>query len=339
MKAAVYLGPNHLEVQELPIPDVGDNQVLVKVAYCGICGTDVHIYHGDGGAADVNPPLIIGHEFSGTVCKIGKNVTKLKVGDAVSVNPNDMCGECWYCHNGMEHFCEHFTGIGTTVNGGFAEYCVASESTVYKVGDLDLMAAAMVEPLSCCLHGIDLCGIRPGDAVMVIGTGPIGLIVLQLAKNCGATVVATARSPQKKELAMSLGADIVIDPNTEDVPAVLAERGLRLNCVIECVGSPKTIGQAIDWAGKGATIMLFGLTGPDAEITVKPDVIFKKELKITSSFINPYTYGRSVELLRAGKVDVKTMIRNVISLEGLEDALATDKLRKQGKVVVKLAND
>lgn len=336
MKAAVYLGPNHLEVRELPIPAVGDDQVLVRVAYCGICGTDVHIYHGDGGAADVTPPLIIGHEFSGIVEAVGKNVTKLKVGDAVSVNPNDMCGECWYCHNGMEHFCEHFVGYGTTVNGGFAEYCAASESTVYKVGDLDLLAASMVEPLSCCVHGIDLCGLRPGDAAMVIGTGPIGLIMLQLAKLSGATVVATARSPQKKELALSLGADLVIDPNSEDVAAVLAARDLRLNCVIECVGSPSTIGQAIEWAGKGATVMLFGLTGPDAEITVKPDVIFKKELKLTSSFINPYTYARSVELLRAGKVDVKTMIRNIIPLEELEGALAGDKLRKQGKVVVKL---
>lgn len=337
MKAAVYLGKERLEVQDVPLPTPGANEVRVRVAYCGVCGTDVHIYHGDGGAADVTPPLIPGHEFSGIVDAVGENVTRLKVGDAVSVNPNDMCGECWYCHNGMEHFCEHFTGIGTTVNGGFAEYCIASESTVYPVGDLDLMTAAMAEPLSCCVHGIDLCGIRPGDQVMVIGTGPIGLIMLQLAKHSGATVIATARSDHKRQLALSLGADLVIDPNAEDVPAVLAERGIRLKCVIECVGSPSTIAQAIDWAGKGATVMLFGLTGPDAEIVVKPDVIFKKELRITSSFINPYTYSRAIELLRTGAVDVTTMIRNVIPLEELESALATDTLRKQGNVVVKLS--
>ena len=150
-------------------------------------------------------------------------------------------------------------------------------------------------------------------------------------------MIATARSAHKRELARSLGADLVIDPNAEDVPAVLAAREIRLKCVIECVGSPATISQAIDWAGKGATVMLFGLTGPDAEITVKPDVIFKKELRITSSFINPYTYSRAIELLRAGAVDVTTMIRNVIPLESLESALATDTLRKQGKVVVKLS--
>ena len=150
-------------------------------------------------------------------------------------------------------------------------------------------------------------------------------------------MIATARSEHKKALARSLGADLVIDSNEEDVPAVLAANGIRLQCVIECVGSPATIAQAIDWAGKGAAVMLFGLTGPDAEITVKPDVIFKKELHITSSVINPYTYARAIELLRTGAVDVTTMIRNVIPLEELEGALASDTLRKQGMVLVKLS--
>ena len=337
MKAAVYLGPGHLEIRDVPIPPVGENEVLIKVAYCGICGTDVHIYHGDGGAANVNPPLIIGHEFSGIVEKVGGNVTKLKIGDKVSVNPNDMCGECYFCHNGMEHFCEHFTGIGTTVNGGFAEYCVASESTVYKTETLDLLQASMVEPLSCCVHGIDLCGIKPGDTVLIMGTGPIGLIMLQLAKLAGAgMVIATARSEKKSELAKSMGADRVINVSTEDLEAEIAALCRNLNCVIECVGNPGTIEQAISVAGKGATVMLFGLTGPDAKIEIKPDMIFKKELRITSSFINPYTYSRSINLLNTAKIDVTSMIKNIIPLEKLEDALSTDTLRKQGKVVVKL---
>ena len=337
MKAAVYLGPGHLEIRDVPIPPVGENEVLIKVAYCGICGTDVHIYHGDGGAANVNPPLIIGHEFSGIVEKVGRNVTKLKIGDKVSVNPNDMCGECYFCHNGMEHFCEHFTGIGTTVNGGFAEYCVASERTVYKTETLDMLQASMVEPLSCCVHGIDLCGIKPGDTVLIMGTGPIGLIMLQLAKLAGAgMVIATARSEKKSELAKSMGADRVINVSTEDLEAEIAALCRNLNCVIECVGNPGTIEQAISVAGKGATVMLFGLTGPDAKIEIKPDMIFKKELRITSSFINPYTYSRSINLLNTAKIDVTSMIKNIIPLEKLEDALSTDTLRKQGKVVVKL---
>lgn len=336
MKAALYLGEHQLVVKDIPIPEPGPNEVRVRVAYCGVCGTDVHIYHGDGGAADVTPPLIIGHEFSGVVDSVGSSVTKLKVGDRVSVNPNDMCGECWYCHNGMEHFCEKYTGIGTTVNGGFAEYCVASESTVYKVGDMDLISAAMVEPLSCCIRGIDLCGIRPGNQVLIVGGGPIGLIMAQLAKLSGATVILSEPSHEKRDIARHLGADMIIDPIHVDIPTFLRKNDVRLSHIIECVGSPALIEQTLEWAGKGAVIMLFGLTGPEAEITIKPDVIFKKELRITSSFINPYTYGRAIELLKTKKVDVTNMIKNIISLEELENALASDTLRKQGKVMVKL---
>lgn len=337
MKAAIYTGPKQLEIQDIAIPEIGPRDVLIKVAYCGICGTDVHIFSGDGGAADVSPPLVIGHEFSGVVEAVGEKVTRVKVGDEVSVNPNDMCGACYFCQNGQEHFCTNFTGIGTTVNGGFAQYCVANEKQAYKTDGIDLLSAAMVEPLSCCLHGIDLCNIRPGSEVLVIGAGPIGLIMLQLAKLCGAgKVIMSAHSEEKRQAAFALGADLVIDPKTQNVSEVLKKEVKNLDVVIECAGSPKAIEDSIKWAGKGATVMLFGLTGPDAEIAIKPDFIFKKELKITSSFINPYTYERSIKLLRAKKVDVTSMIKHIIPIEDLPDALANDMLRKQGKVVVKL---
>lgn len=337
MKAAVYTGPQQLEIQDIAIPELGPRDVLVKVAYCGVCGTDVHIFSGDGGAADVVPPLVIGHEFSGVVEAVGENVTRVKVGDEVSVNPNDMCGACYYCQNGQEHFCTDFTGYGTTVNGGFAQYCVANEKQAYKTQGIDLLAAAMVEPLSCCLHGIDLCNIQPGSEVLVIGAGPIGLIMLQLAKICGAgKVIVSAHSEDKRQAALELGADLVIDPKTQNVDEILKAEVKNLDLVIECAGSPAAIEDAVKWAGKGGTVMLFGLTGPDAEVRIKPDVIFKKELKITSSFINPYTYERSIKLLQGKKVDVTSMIKHIIPLVELPAALATDTLRRQGKVVVKL---
>ena len=149
-------------------------------------------------------------------------------------------------------------------------------------------------------------------------------------------VIATARSEKKSELAKSMGADRVINVSTEDLETEIAALCRNFNCIIECVGNPSTIEQAISVAGKGATVMLFGLTGPDAKIEIKPDIIFKKELKITSSFINPYTYSRSINLLSTAKIDVTSMIKNIIPLEKLEEALSTDSLRKQGKVVVKL---
>lgn len=248
-----------------------------------------------------------------------------------------MCGACFFCQNGQEHFCADFTGIGTTVNGGFAQYCAVSEKQVYKTDGISLLAASMVEPLSCCLHGIDLCGIKSGSEVLIIGAGPIGLIMLQLAKLCGAgKVIVSAHSAEKRRAALDLGADIVIDPKTQDVGEVLDASVKNLDLVIECAGSPEAIEDSVRWAGKGATIMLFGLTGPDSEIRIKPDLIFKKELKITSSYINPYTYARSIELLKAKRVDITSMIKNIIPLEELPSVIKDSALRRQGKVVVKL---
>src|SRR5665647_1198658 len=123
MKALVYMGKQNLAVKDVQIPAIGDNDVLIKLKYCGVCGTDMHIYNGEGGSYEVTPPLIMGHEFSGYVEKVGSKVCKVKAGDLVTVDPNDMCGNCYYCNNAMEQFCTNNIGIGTTVDGGFAEYC------------------------------------------------------------------------------------------------------------------------------------------------------------------------------------------------------------------------
>lgn len=337
MKAAYYTGPKQLVIKDTELPTIGPNDVLIKIAYCGICGTDVHIFNGDGGAADVTPPLIIGHEFSGTVESIGSAVTRVKIGDQVSINPNDMCGKCYFCQNSMEHFCNNFTGIGTTINGGFAEYCSVNEKQAYKVNGIDLITAAMAEPLSCCIHGIDMCNIKPGSNVLIIGDGPIGLLMLQMARLSGAgKVIISAPIKEKRETALSLGADIAINPITDNVEQILSNVTNNIDTVIECVGLPNTIENAIEWAGKGATIMLFGLTGPDACVNIKPDLIFKKELTVTSSFINPYTYDRAIKLLESKRIDVKPLIKNIISLDELKEALETDTLRSKGKVMVKL---
>ena len=207
MKAAVYHGSGDLRVEEVPVRKLKDNEVKIQVKYCGICGTDIHIFHGDGGCCDVTPPLVPGHEFSGVVAEVGAGVKTVKVGDRVTGDPNDMCGECYFCKNGMQHFCKNNIGIGTTVDGGFAEYVIMREKQVYKVSDeLSFIEAAMAEPISCCLHGIDLCNIKAGDTVLVIGGGPIGMIMMQLAKNAGASkVIMSEPVEEKREQALKLG--------------------------------------------------------------------------------------------------------------------------------------
>lgn len=340
MKAAVYHGKHNLVVEDVPVRELDDNEVLVKVKYCGVCGTDIHIFNGDGGSFEVIPPLIPGHEFSGVVKKIGGNVNRIKVGDRVSGDPNDMCGECYFCKNAMQQFCTNNIGVGTTVDGGFAEYVIMHEKQLYTFSeDLSFIEAAMAEPISCCLHGIDLCHIKSGDTVLIIGGGPIGMIMLQLAKKEGATkVILSEPVEEKRELALKLGATKVIDPMNEDVQAVLDEYTPNVNVVIECVGNVHTQADAIKYAGKCATVMLFGLAAPEESVPVKPDDIFKKELHITSSFINPYTYERAIQVLESKTLDLESLITNIVPLDDIADVFTKPEYRRTGKVMIKISD-
>lgn len=339
MKAAVYHGPGDLRVEEVPVRKLKDNEVKIQVKYCGICGTDIHIFHGDGGCCDVTTPLVPGHEFSGVVAEVGAGVKTVKVGDRVTGDPNDMCGECYFCKNGMQHFCKNNIGIGTTVDGGFAEYVIMREKQVYKVSDeLSFIEAAMAEPISCCLHGIDLCNIKAGDTVLVMGGGPIGMIMMQLAKNAGASkVIMSEPVEEKREQALKLGATKTIDPLHEDVEAVLAEYCENVNVVIECVGNVHTQADAVRFAGKGATIMYFGLAAPEESFPIRPDDIFKKELHITSSYINPYSFERAIQILESGTVELESLITNVVPLDDIADVFTKPEYRRTGKVMIQIS--
>ena len=337
MKSAVFYGKHDLRVEEHEMPKVGPKDVLIQVKACGVCGTDVHIYEGDKGAAEVTPPTILGHEFSGVIAEVGSEVTNYKAGDRVCIDPNCYCGACEPCRNGVAHYCEHMIGYGTTVNGGFAEYCAVNERQVYKLGDnTSFEQGAMTEPVACCLHGMDMCEIRPGHQVVVIGGGMIGLLMLQLSKLAGAAKVALLEPVEsKREVGKKLGADICIDPIHEDVKARLKEEGMTwVNTVIECVGRPSTIEQAIDIAGNKAVVMMFGLTKPDETISVKPFEIFRKELVLKASYINPYTQKRALDLIDSGRLDVSSMVYEVADLDELADILSNPELRAKGKYII-----
>ncbi|MBQ4050753.1 MAG: zinc-dependent alcohol dehydrogenase family protein, partial [Oscillospiraceae bacterium] len=300
-------------------------------------GTDVHIYEGDPGAAAVTPPTILGHEFSGIVAEVGSAVTGCKVGDRVCVDPNCYCGTCEACRNGIAHYCSSMIGYGTTVNGGFAEYCAVDERQIYKLGDnTSFEQGAMTEPVACCLHGIDLCNIQPGHQVVVIGGGMIGLLMVQLAKMAGAAKVALLEPVAgKREMGLKLGADLAVDPINEDVEAVLKAAGMTwINTVIECVGRTSTIAQAIELAGPKAVVMMFGLTKPDETVAVKPFQVFQKEIELKASFINPYTQKRALDLIDSGRLDVTSMVYETCGLEKLEEVLSNPELRAKGKYLI-----
>lgn len=337
MKSAVFYGTHDLRVEEHEMPMVGPQDILIQVKACGVCGTDVHIYEGDKGAAEVTPPTILGHEFSGVIAKVGSEVKDYKVGERVCIDPNCYCGACEPCRNGVAHYCEHMIGYGTTVNGGFAEYCAVNERQVYRLGEnTTFEQGAMTEPVACCLHGLDLCEIHPGHQVVVIGGGMIGLLMLQLAKLAGAAKVALLEPVKsKREVAKKLGADVCIDPIHDEVKVCLEEAGMTwIHTVIECVGRPSTIEQAIDIAGNKAVVMMFGLTKPDETISVKPFQIFQKELDLKASYINPYTQKRALDLIDSGRLDVSSMVYDICGLDKLEDVLSKPELRANGKYII-----
>lgn len=337
MKANVYHSAHNLKMEERPVPTPGPEEVLIRVKACGVCGTDVHIYEGDEGSAEVTGPQILGHEFAGQVEAVGEKVTRFQVGDRVCVDPNWYCGNCDPCRDGVVHYCEGMYSYGVTLDGGFAEYCAVNEKVVYPLGkNTSYEQGAMVEPLGCCLHGIDMCNIKSGDQVVVIGGGMIGLLMLQLAKLEGAARVALLEPVESKRLVgLSLGATVAIDPLNQDVEKTLKEAGFsHVSQVIECVGRPQTIEMGIKLAGYKGIIMMFGLTKPQDTIPVLPFEFFKKELVLTASFLNPCTQKRALDLIDTGRIDVDSMVYEVAPLEKLDEILSSPALRSNGKYLI-----
>lgn len=335
MKAAVFYEKGKIVVEEHECRQPEAHEVMIQVRAAGVCGTDMHIYEGAKGASECYPPVVLGHEFSGVVVKVGTDVKKVKPGDHVTVDPNIACGNCYECQSGNPHFCDEFAATGVTYDGGFAEYCTVLEKQVYRLkDDISFEEGAMCEPLGCCLHGIDQAQIKAGDVVLIIGGGTIGLIMMQLAKISGASIVVVSEPVlAKREVALKLGADYVVNPLEEDIHEILKQNQVqKINVTIECVGRPETMKDAIKYAGHGAYIVFFGLTSPECEIPIKPYEIFQRELTITSSFVNPFTHGRAAELINSGKLQLKELISDYIPLDEMEKAFEIK--GKNGKMLI-----
>ncbi len=342
MKGTYFLGAENspkFEVRELDFPAaLAPHEVLVKNMACGICGTDVHIYHGEKGSAEVMPPVILGHEFSGIVEKVGAAVTGVKPGDHVAVDPNIYCGRCRPCRMGHKQNCENLFALGVNVNGGFAEYSVCPDTQCYKVdAALDFDVAAMAEPLACVVHGIDQAAIVPGETVLVIGGGAIGLMMVQMAKRAGAAcVVLSEPVKMRQKIGLKVGADYAIDPLEEDIQTRLTKlTGLSgADVVIECVGRPAAVTQAFAAAGPGCRILLFSVPGVDSRVEIPLFDVYKKELTIVGSMINPDTHQRAVNLLNGGSLKIRELITHTYGLSQLEEAVWMQMSAESIKVMV-----
>lgn len=337
MKASRFLGNKTFAVADLPTPHAGPGELVLRNQVCGVCGTDVHIYHGEPGSADVNPPVVLGHEYSGEVVEVGEGVTGFAVGDHVTVDPNIYCGHCAYCQNGKKQLCPSMEAIGVTRDGGFAQYSRIPASQAFKLEPtVPWEAAAMAEPLACCLHGIDLAGIQVGDKVCVVGGGAIGLLMVQLAKLSGASqIVLSEPNEKRRQVGLQLGANTALDPTRPDAQEAFAQvLGGGANVVIECVGNVPAVKSAFQFAGKGATVLLFSVPKVDATFDLPLFDVYKKELTIKGSFVNPDTHARAVALINSGKVDFDPIITHRFPLDQLPEAIAMQMSDASIKVVV-----
>ena len=337
MKASRFLGNKTFAVTDLPTPHAGPGELVLRNQVCGVCGTDVHIYHGEPGSADVNPPVVLGHEYSGEVVEVGEGVTGFAVGDHVTVDPNIYCGHCAYCQNGKKQLCPSMEAIGVTRDGGFAQYSRIPASQAFKLEPtVPWEAAAMAEPLACCLHGIDLAGIQVGDNVCVVGGGAIGLLMVQLAKLSGASqIVLSEPNEKRRQVGLQLGANAAIDPTRPDAQEAFAQvLDGGANVVIECVGNVPAVKSAFQFAGKGATVLLFSVPKVDATFDLPLFDVYKKELTIKGSFVNPDTHARAVALINSGKVDFDPIITHRFTLDQLPEAIAMQMSDASIKVVV-----
>lgn len=338
MKRSVFYGVKDIRTENGDIPEIKEDEVLVEVKAAGICGTDVHIYHGEAGSAEVVPPVVLGHEFSGVVVKTGEEVKQFRVGDKVTVDPNIYCGKCHYCRNGKKQLCENLHAIGVNQDGGFEEYCAVPEQQAFLLDEsVDFDEGAMAEPVACCLHGIENIEIKEGDTVCVIGGGAIGLIMVQLARLKGASrVVLSEPVEMRRKIGLEVGADAAVDPTKGDLKAQLrAAVGTdRIDAVIECVGKTVATKQAFEIAGKGASILLFSVPGVDATYPIPLFDVYKKELKIFGSFINPDTHLRAAQLINSGKLSLKPIITHRYGLNEVAEAILKQIQNDSVKVIV-----
>ena len=333
MKGVILHGPHDVRYGEFPTPTVKAGEVRVAVAYCGICGSDHHKVAGKRNTHPIKYPVPLGHEISGHVVELGEGVTEFRIGDAVTVDPNWGCGKCRYCKDGMPHFCVNGRGVVK----GMAEFVVSPVENVYPLPEgMDLAAAALAEPLACCLHGMDRLGVMAGDAVALVGFGAIGRIMLQLIKNAGASEIAVIETDEKKRgLALEMGATHFVSPLNKEALAALTEQ-VHFRRVIECVGVRPAQETALEIADRGATVVLFGVADAAETLPLNVYDAFFKELTITTSFVNPHTTARAVALLASGAIDTEKVISAVITPEEAVEEFRNMRLGKLGKVLVRI---
>ncbi|MFD1449757.1 MULTISPECIES: zinc-binding alcohol dehydrogenase family protein [Oceanobacillus] len=336
MKAIQVENPGELEIVEIEKPKLeGLQDVIVKVKNVGICGSDVHIYHGS------NPftvyPRIIGHEVSGIVEEVGEEVSSVRVGDLVALEPILYCGECYACRKGQPNVCKSLEVFGVHRDGGMSEWLKAEEKNWHKVSDcVSEEATSLIEPLTIGAQATYRGEVREGDTVFIIGAGPTGIACLLLAKEHGAKVIISDFNQTRLDYAASIGADVTIQPKEKDVAKEIERLtdGELANVVIDAVGLPQTFQQAVELASIAGTVVTLGFNEQPSAI---PSLLLtKKELKVVGSRLQTHQFKGVIEKVEKGKLDPSQIISHRFPMEQVKDAfdLLENKPEEVRKIVL-----
>jgi len=337
MKALRYTKPEEFAVVTVPLPKLRDNDILIKVKACGVCGTDLHIHEGEFIAKF---PLIPGHECVGEIAALGKDVKGFELGQRVVADNSELCMECFYCRRGELLLCENFEAHGVTMNGAFAEYCAYPAAKVFRIHNLSDVDATLLEPASCAAHGLDKISPKLGSSVLMFGAGPTGLVLAQMLRhNGGCNVVVAAPQGLKMELAKKLDAgDHYVELSRSNPEAqfeqIKKDHPYGFDIVVEATGSPKILEDAINYVRRGGKLVVYGVYSASAKVSWPPSKIFGDEITILGSFSETYMFPAAIDYLDSGKVKVAGIVNKTYSLDQWQECLDSMKNKTAIKAAI-----
>jgi len=324
MKQAIMIQPGKIEFRQVEKPTIQDDEVLMQTKRIGVCGSDIHVFHGKHPYTSY--PVVQGHEVSGIVAEVGKAVEGIAVGDKVTFTPQVVCGECYPCRNGMYHVCEKLKVMGFQTGGAAQDFFVVPEWNVFKLpADLSLDHAAMVEPVAVAVHAVLRGGDVTGKKVLILGAGTIGNLVAQVAKALGAAaVMITDVSDYKLNKARACGIDFVINTAHEDLnAAILRDFGpARADLTLECVGAQATATQAVECARKGTTVVIVGVFGEKPVVNL--GFVQDRELNlIGTAMYQKIDYAKAIELVTGSKLHLDELLTHRFAFDDYLEAYHT----------------
>ncbi len=320
MKALLLTEYKKLELTDMPVPEIGPEEVLIRVRACGICGSDVHGF--DGSTGRRIPPVVMGHEASGVIEKVGSAVRGFAEGDRVTFDSMISCGKCRFCRRGNVNLCDNRQVLGVSCgeyrrHGAFAEYVAVPQHICYKLSDaVSFEHAAMVEPVSVAVHAVKITPVQMADTAVVVGTGMIGLLTIQAARVAGCTrIIAVDLEDHKLAVAKANGADEVVNPKSTDVVKYVldATNGRGADVVFEAVGATDPIKTAVGCVRKGGTVTLIGNIRPNIELPLQP--VVTREIRLQGSCASSGEYPECIELMGRGLINVAPMLTAKAPLE------------------------